>query len=102
MNVQKRRRGMTPRWFLYILECSDGSLYTGITTDLERRVAQHNKGTASRYTRSRLPVRLLHAERCRNRSEALKRECRIKALDREKKLGYLAGDVSLAKTLDIG
>ena len=72
-------------WFVYILRCSDGSLYTGITNDLDRRCEQHNAGTASRYTRSRLPVELVYQEEQGNRSVATKRELEIKALSRLEK-----------------
>ena len=72
-------------WFVYILRCVDGSLYTGITNDLTRRCEQHNAGTASRYTRSRLPVVLVYQEAQGSRSVALKRELEIKALSRQKK-----------------
>jgi predicted GIY-YIG superfamily endonuclease len=65
--------------------CVDGSLYTGITIDLDRRYEQHNAGTASRYTRSRLPVELVYQEVQDNRSEATKRELEIKALSRQEK-----------------
>ena len=61
-------------WFVYILRCADDSLYTGITTDVSRRCDQHNAGTASRYTRSRLPIRLVYEEELTSRSLALKRE----------------------------
>lgn len=77
------------RWHLYILECSDGTLYTGITNDLARRIEQHNSGRASRYTRSRRPVKLIYKEPCRGKSSALKKECRIKALSRKKKEEYI-------------
>ena len=77
-------------WRLYILRCADGSLYTGITTDLERRVDQHNRGAASRYTRSRLPVALVHHEGCRGKSGALKKEYRIKSLSKQEKEAYIA------------
>lgn len=73
------------RWILYLLRCRDGTFYTGITTDLERRLAQHQEGAASRYTRGRGPVRVVYREPCASRSEALKRECAVKALSREKK-----------------
>jgi UV DNA damage endonuclease len=73
------------RWFVYILRCADGSFYTGITTDLIRRCRQHNDGTASRYTRSRRPTRLLYHETQPNRSQASKREAAIKALSRRQK-----------------
>ena len=72
-------------WFVYILCCDDGSLYTGITNDLTRRGEQHNAGTASRYTRSRLPVLLVYQEAQGNRSVATKRELEIKALSRQEK-----------------
>ena len=72
-------------WYLYILECGDGSYYTGVTKDLERRVGQHNAGTASRYTRTHLPVKLVYSERCESRTAALVRECVVKALPRGKK-----------------
>ena len=75
----------TVTWFVYILRCADGSLYTGITNDLPRRLVQHNAGTASRYTRSRLPAVLAHQETQASRSLALKRELAIKALSRQEK-----------------
>ena len=71
---------------VYILECADGSLYTGWTNDIEKRLAAHSKGSASRYTRSRLPVALRYVEPCPSRSEAMRRECEIKALSRTEKL----------------
>ena len=72
-------------WFVYLLRCGDDSLYTGITNDLTRRVKQHNAGTASRYTRSRLPVKLVYQEQQASRSLALKREFAIKSLSRKTK-----------------
>ena len=72
-------------WLVYILRCADDTLYTGITNDLIRRCDQHNAGTASRYTRSRLPVVLLYQEPQATRSLALKRELAIKALSRKQK-----------------
>ena len=74
-----------PGWFLYILQCRDNTFYTGITTDLERRLDQHNNGTASRCTRSRRPVVRVYEEACADRSDALKRECAVKKLTREEK-----------------
>ena len=79
-------RSPTRTWYVYILRCSDGSLYTGITTDLTRRTREHNDGTASRYTRSRRPVKLVYQERKRSQSSALKREAAIKKLARRQKL----------------
>ena len=72
-------------WFVYLLRCADDSLYTGITNDVSRRCDQHNAGTASRYTRSRRPTRLVYEETHANRSLASKREAVIKALSREEK-----------------
>jgi len=78
-------------WFVYILECADGSLYTGITKDLETRLHAHNAGKASRYTRARLPVRLAYAESQADRSAASIREAALKALPREQKLRLIQG-----------
>ncbi len=61
-------------WSCYILRCADETLYTGITNDLEKRIAAHNEGTASKYTRTRVPVELVFAEDCADRSAASKRE----------------------------
>ena len=77
-------------WTVYILRCRDGSLYTGITVDLDRRLAAHAAGTASRYTRSRLPVRVVHREPAASHGAALKREAAIKRLDRPAKLALVA------------
>lgn len=73
-----------------MVRCADGSLYTGVSTDPDRRLRQHNAGTASRYTRSRLPVELVYRERRRGRSDALRREAALKALPRRAKLALLA------------
>ena len=85
--VRKARRRKQPReaWYLYILRCIDGSFYTGITKDLDNRLKKHNDGKASRYTRTRRPVELLYQERCRTRTQALVRECEVKAFPRKKK-----------------
>jgi predicted GIY-YIG superfamily endonuclease len=69
-----------------MVRCADGSLYTGIAKDVARRFKQHNAGTASRYTRSRLPVELVYQEAQPDQSSALKREAAIKAMDRREKL----------------
>ena len=79
------------RWRVYILKCSDGSLYTGITTDLTRRVQEHNQGKGAKYTRSRLPVEILYFEKYPDRSTALKEEARIKKLKRKEKLCLIEG-----------
>lgn len=73
-------------WYLYLIECDDGSLYTGITTDVERRYAQHVAGKGARYTRMRKPVRLVGFRECGSRSEALKAELILKQLPRSKKV----------------
>jgi putative endonuclease len=74
------------RWFVYVVRCRDGSLYTGITTDVGARVARHNAGAGARYTRARRPVQLLYVERRRSQGTALRREAAIKALPRSDKL----------------
>ncbi len=84
---------MAPAWQVYVLRCADGSLYTGITTDLERRLAVHNSGAGAAYTRARLPVSLLWSEAAADRSSALKRELQIKRLPRSRKL-RLVGDAA--------
>ena len=76
--------------FVYLLRCRDGSLYCGWTDDLERRVATHNAGKGARYTRSRLPVRLMWNEEVADRSAALKRELAVKRLTRAEKLALIA------------
>lgn len=77
-----------PGWHVYILRCADGTLYTGITTDLARRLEEHNRGGApgARYTRSRRPVQLIYSEAAASRSAAAKREAALKKLDRAAKL----------------
>ena len=74
------------RYYVYMVRCSDGTLYTGITTDLVRRTREHNSGRGARYTSSRLPVALVYSERARNRSDALAREFQVKRLSRSAKL----------------
>lgn len=78
--------------FLYILRCSDGSLYTGITLNLERRLAQHQAGKASRYTRSRLPVTLVWRREVETWSTALREEIRVKRLSRAEKEILIQGE----------
>lgn len=79
------------RWLVYLLRCRDGSLYTGITNDLPKRLKAHAAGKASRYTRSRLPVTLSYTEPQPSRSAALKREAAIKKLTRPQKDRLLRG-----------
>lgn len=76
-------------WFVYILRCADDSLYTGITTDKSRRLTQHNKGIAAKYTRVRTPVVMVYSEDSPDRSAASKREIAIKKLTRNKKLALI-------------
>jgi predicted GIY-YIG superfamily endonuclease len=77
-------------WFVYVLRCRDGSLYTGVTTDLARRLAAHQSGRGARYTRGRLPVRLVYRERAASRGAALRREASIKRLRRAAKLALVS------------
>jgi len=80
------------KWFVYILECVDKSFYTGITTDLERRIKEHNSlKSDTKYTRTRQPVKLIYSKKFKNRSTASKEEYRIKSLTREGKVGLLKG-----------
>lgn len=90
---KKAKRKIKPRekWFLYILRCCDGTFYTGITKDLERRFQMHQKGKASRYTRTRRPVEMLYQEKCGNHTKALVRECEIKEWPRSKKEKLVKG-----------
>jgi len=79
---------MNKKYYVYIVECSDGTYYTGYTTDISRRVDEHNYSTkkAAKYTRSRRPVRLLYSEEHASVSEALKREYKIKKLSKKQKI----------------
>jgi len=80
------------KWYVYILECSDGSYYTGSTCDVKGRIEKHNDGKASKYTRSRLPVRLIYLERFGSRSSACSREHRIKKMTRKEKEALVNGE----------
>lgn len=87
---------------VYILECSDGTLYTGWTNNLEKRYAMHQSGQGAKYTRGRLPVRLVYAEACEDRSGAMRREIAIKRMKRDDKiLMILEGNVETAQNYDI-
>jgi len=72
-------------WVVYMLECADKSLYTGITTNLERRLAKHAAGKGAKYTRGRGPFRLVYSETCTDRAEATRRETAIKLMDKAQK-----------------
>lgn len=76
-------------WYVYLLRCADETLYCGITNDLDRRLACHNAGKASKYTRVRTPVRLVASAAVGSKSEALKLEIRIKRLRRDAKIPFL-------------
>jgi putative endonuclease len=75
--------------FVYLLRCADGTLYCGWSTDPDRRLAQHQRGVASRYTRRRLPVSLVWSAACADRSSAMREEARIKRLTRAEKLALI-------------
>lgn len=72
-------------WYLYIIRCGHGELYTGITVDVEKRFAAHCSGKGAKYTRGRGPLTLVYKEQCGNHSDALRRELQVKALTRDKK-----------------
>ncbi len=78
--------------FVYVVRCADGTLYTGYTTDVERRVAEHNAGTGAKYTRGRRPVTLVHTEAFASKSAAMRREYAVKQLRRRQKLRLIRAD----------
>ena len=82
---------MKETWYVYIVQCADGSLYTGVAKDVEMRVSQHNAGKGAKYTRARLPVRLVHHEPAADQGSALRREYEIKGMTRERKWRLVAG-----------
>ena len=79
------------RWVVYILRCADDTLYTGITNDVDRRMAEHEAGQGARYTRGRGPFQLVYNEICKDRGSASRREIEIKSLSRDEKLGLVSG-----------
>ena len=81
-------------YYVYVLECADKSLYTGITNNLENRVEKHNLGTASKYTRGRRPVKVIYYEQAYSKSAALKREIQIKKLKKEDKIKLVKTNLS--------
>lgn len=85
-------------WWVYMLRCRDGSLYTGVTTDVERRFAQHRAGTGAKYTRSHPPEAVVYRETLPDKPAALRRELAIKRLDRSAKLRLIEGDESEPST----
>lgn len=76
-------------WFVYVLLCSDNSLYTGSTNDIKKRFLTHQNGKGGKYTRSHKPLKIIHQEKFASKSEALKREIEIKSWDRNKKIQIL-------------
>lgn len=85
-----QQKPSSPTWYVYILQCNDNSLYTGVTTDPARRIQEHNSGTkGARYTRSRRPLSLVYCEICKDRSDAYRKEYTIKSLPRKDKLELL-------------
>ena len=76
---------MESNWYLYILRCKDNTLYTGSTTDVEKRLEAHRSGKGAKYTRGRSPLELVYRESCGSHSDALKREHQVKMLTREEK-----------------
>lgn len=85
-------------WFVYLLQCADGTFYTGITTDVKRRIEEHN-GTAkgAKYTKARRPVKLFYQENQPNRSAAAKREYQLRRLSKQLKLSLRANDIRIKK-----
>jgi len=82
--IQKQ---LTKSWFLYVVQCSDGTLYTGVTTDIERRIREHNGSKrGAKYTSSRRPVTLVYIKDCKDRMHALREEYAFKSLSRKEKL----------------
>jgi len=82
---------MDKPWHLYIIKCKDGKLYTGISNNVEKRVAAHNKGAGCRFTKYRLPVVLVYKEHCGTRSAATRREIVIKRFTKQEKLSLIEG-----------
>lgn len=87
-------------YWVYILQCADDTLYTGITNDVKRRIAAHNDGTGAKYTRGRRPVELLYCEECADKSAALRREIEIKKISKDKKLLLIRSSNEKAEIYD--
>lgn len=85
---------MSQENFTYIVKCSDGSLYTGWTNDLDKRLKAHNSGRGAKYTKTRRPVELVYYEKFLTKQEAMSREARIKQLSRSQKLELIAGNLN--------
>ena len=91
---------MESTWYLYILRCKDNTLYTGITTDVEKRLEAHRSGKGAKYTRGRGPLTLVYRETCGTHSEALKRELAVKAMSRDEKQKLVEIRKTTEKPLD--
>jgi putative endonuclease len=87
--LKAKKTKTTKPWLVYILRCKDKSFYTGITNDLEKRLAAHREGNGAKYTRSRRPVKLMATTGLMSRSDAARLEIKIKTLPKEKKVAYL-------------
>ena len=87
MNIKTKKKSKV--WLVYILRCSDDSLYTGMTNNIEKRLTAHSQGTAAKYTRSRRPVKLLAKSTKMDRSDAMRLEIKIKKMPRAKKIAAL-------------
>lgn len=85
-------------YYVYMLQCADGSFYTGYTTDVAKRAKVHNSGHGAKYTRSRCPVHVVYHEACTDKSSALKRECAIKAMTHSQKAALIQTDSALSTT----
>lgn len=92
---------MEKNWYLYILRCGDGSLYTGITTDVSRRLAAHRRGKGAKYTRGRGPLELVYRQVCGTHSDALRRELEIKALSRGEKEQLIQNQMDISREKDL-
>ncbi|TDX51302.1 GIY-YIG nuclease family protein [Orenia marismortui] len=79
--------------YVYILKCNDNTLYTGYTTDIKRRVKEHNNGSGAKYTRGRTPVELYYSEEHKDKSQAMQREYQIKQMSRQQKLKLIKGEL---------
>lgn len=85
---------MEKPWQLYLLRCGNGTLYTGIALDAEKRLLMHRRGKGAKYTRGRGPLELVYTENCANHSDALKRELEVKAMTRGEKEALIVGDLT--------
>lgn len=97
---QYEEGGSLLAWFVYMLRCSDGSLYTGYTDDVQRRLAVHNSGKGAKYTRSRLPVEVVYREELPDKSAAMRREAAIKKLTRQQKIRLIETAEKEAEYID--